>query len=248
MPQCPFNAKISIVNWADTRPAAGTTASSGVTYVGGIWASWLLALRSGKGLSSTPPWSSNTWQLNSTTPTYWRPANTGNLTIPASITGQGLANSGSYVAVAGLFPSRPLLSDPVQIDQCDGTVNYTLTGLAFRNTFGYRRCWQLELLMDGVLDSTTGAAYQRRDWLDMLRLFDHGVTVMLHRASYYSDEYTGATSINSSPSLYLGCPMTIVGKLVDCTSVRWQSDAASEKQVRYKVTMTVKVETPPGRV
>lgn len=257
--------QIWVLPWADTRPIAGEMANQwtvdSTTYTGtwvpGIFTSWLLAGISG--ISGTIP----IYNYERYAATAWE----GVVQIPSStvskcflsnsyLIDQGLHNvpatyQGSSVTVTAwecLAPKRPMATDPICVDICDGGVVATLTGVTYRNTYGGRRHWVLEMLLDGPLDAVAAPnTYPdaRRYWRQFLRRAELGVTVVL--------DTTNALSWSQGPNSFLipygkpycGCPNPISGVITDCTQTRWQG-TAGDKLARLKVTMTIAEVTPPG--
>lgn len=226
--------------WVDTRSLHGQTASSGVTWRGGVWPGWMHALRISYALSGNPPWGSGTsWGYGSSSVGIRAPG-TGTLTNYP--TDRGLTVSGSYHYLdAAIYSSRPLARAPIAVDSAQGGVQVSMAGKTYRTTYGQRRLWQIDLLLNGPLDVLINSGYpdMRTRWQKFLRLAELGVTLYNDR-SYW----TSSGNLSSTSGPFYGTPYRICGQLVDATNVRWA--ASNGRQARWEVSVTIAEQDPPG--
>lgn len=226
--------------WVDTRSYNGRTAATGVTWRGGVWPGWMHALRNGYALSANPPWGSGTsWGYGSSNLGPRAPS-TGTLTDYP--TDQGLIVSGSYHYLsAAIYGTRPLARAPIAVDSVQGGVQVSLGGKTYRTTYGQRRLWQLDLLLNGPLDVLYNSYYadMRTRWPLFLRLAEKGCTCYMDRASW-----TQSGTLSGTAGPYYGSPYRICGQLVDATNVRWSTN--NGRQARWEVLITIAEQEPPG--
>lgn len=231
----------SLEHWVDTRALAGQVASGSVHWRGGIWASWFEAARSGYALDGNPPWGSSTSWTWGTVDAGVRAPATGQFT---STTLPGLGRSGSYqVTTASIYGSRLLARAPIAIDSVEGGVAVSMGGKTYRTTYGQRRLWQIDLLLNGPQDMYRESAYadMRTRWPLFLQLAELGCTLYMSRASGAWTN-TGTQTSRSTP--FYGTPYRITGQLVDATQVRWATP--SGRQARWEVTVTIAEQEPAG--
>lgn len=232
----------SLEHWVDTRGVAGQTAYTGVTWNGGIWESWFDALRSGRALSGNAPWGASTGWIWGNVATGVRAPGTGQLTTYP--TNQGLTYSSNYmVTTASIYGNRLLAKSPTAIDSVEGGVVVSMNGKTYRTSYGQRRLWQIDLLLNGPLDTLVNSYYpdMRARWPQFLRLAELGCTLYMHRTSW---TYSG--NLNTVANPFYGQPYKICGQLVDATNLRWTSQ--SSRAARWEVSITIAEQTAPGAV
>lgn len=232
----------SLEHWVDTRGVAGQTAYNTATWNAGIWESWFSALRSGYALSADPPWGASTaWSWGSNSAGVTAPTTGVLTTYPVN---QGLsAVSNRMITTASIYGNRLLAKTPTCIDSVEGGVVVSMNGKTYRTTYGQRRLWQIDLLLNGALDTLVNSYYPdvRTRWQTFLRLAELGVTLYMKR-----DSWTSSGNIASTGYPFYGTPYKICGQLVDATNLRWTSQ--SGRAARFEVTVTIAEQAAPGAV
>lgn len=151
--------------------------------------------------------------------------------------------------LVGYQPSRPLASPPVMIERCTSVDHVTIGGRTYHMQHSRRTTWQVELLLDGAIDSrlqnnlfvSGGTAMGVLDpistWDTFLEWAEAGVSLWVDRALGPGKFIRPANSV-----MFPGIPNLISGQLVDASQMRLAYDDGLTR--RYKVTLTIAEEDP----
>lgn len=151
--------------------------------------------------------------------------------------------------LVGYQPSRPLASPPVMIERCTSVDHVTIGGRTYHMQHSRRTTWQVDLLLDGALDSrldgnhfvsggtASGVLDPISTWDIFLKWAEAGVSVWVDRALGPGKFIRPCNSV-----MFPGIPNLISGQLIDASQLRLAYDDGLAR--RYKVTLTIAEEDP----